>query len=57
MIKRAITETISLKLGTGKAVLLFGPRQTGKTTLLHQLFDTRPALGMKATEKLDWGNE
>jgi predicted AAA+ superfamily ATPase len=42
MIKRAITETISLKLGTGKAVLLFGPRQTGKTTLLHQLFDTRP---------------
>lgn len=44
MIKRAITETISLKLGTGKAVLLFGPRQTGKTTLLHQLFDAKPGV-------------
>lgn len=44
MIKRAITETISLKFGTGKAVLLFGPRQTGKTTLLHQLFDAKPGV-------------
>lgn len=44
MIKRAITEIISLKLGTGKAVLLFGPRQTGKTTLLHQLFDAKPGV-------------
>ena len=39
MIKRAIHDTISGKLGAGKTILLFGPRQTGKTTLLHQLFD------------------
>lgn len=44
MIKRAITEKISAKQGTGKAVLLFGPRQTGKTTLLHQLFDAKPGV-------------
>jgi predicted AAA+ superfamily ATPase len=39
MIKRAIQEKISGKTGKGKAILLFGPRQTGKTTLLHILFD------------------
>ena len=41
MIERAIKKTISDKLETGKAILLFGPRQTGKTTLLHQIFDDK----------------
>jgi hypothetical protein len=44
MIKRVISEIIAGKLGTGKAVLLFGPRQTGKTTLLHQLFYGKPGV-------------
>jgi uncharacterized protein len=39
MIKRAIIGQITGKLGEGKAILLFGPRQTGKTTLLHQALD------------------
>lgn len=39
MIKRAIIKNITTRLGKGKAILLFGPRQSGKTTLLHQIFD------------------
>lgn len=34
MIKRQLEEIISQKLFTGKAIILLGPRQTGKTTLL-----------------------
>jgi len=41
MIERAIKPHISDKLGKGKAILLFGPRQTGKTTLLHQILDEK----------------
>jgi predicted AAA+ superfamily ATPase len=41
MIKRGISRKIIDKLELGKAILLFGPRQTGKTTLLHQLFDDK----------------
>lgn len=39
MIIRAIADHITDRLGKGKAILLFGPRQTGKTTLLHQVLD------------------
>ncbi|MHC1707855.1 MAG: ATP-binding protein [Bacteroidales bacterium] len=39
MIYRSITKSIRDKMGKGKAILIFGPRQTGKTTLLHQLLD------------------
>ena len=38
MIKRILTETIRSKRGTGKAIILMGPRQVGKTTILHHLF-------------------
>ena len=41
MIQRALSSLISEKFNSGKAVLVFGPRQTGKTTLLHQLLDHR----------------
>lgn len=44
MINRAITNKVSEKLNTGKAILVFGPRQTGKTTLLHQIFDNKPGI-------------
>ncbi len=44
MIKRAIAENISGRSGKGKAILLFGPRQSGKTTLLHQIFDKKKAV-------------
>lgn len=42
MIKRVARHLITDKLNKGKVILLFGPRQTGKTTLLHQIFDDVP---------------
>jgi hypothetical protein len=36
---------------------VFGHMVDADGEYANQLFDTRPALGMKATEKLDWGNE
>jgi hypothetical protein len=37
MIKRAIEPQIQAKIGKGKAVILIGPRQVGKTTLLKKI--------------------
>lgn len=37
MIKRQLENTILSKLKTGKAIILLGPRQTGKTTLLEKI--------------------
>lgn len=42
MIKRDIEDKIRDKIGKGKAIALFGARQVGKTTLLHQIFDEMP---------------
>jgi uncharacterized protein len=41
MIGRILQETIKSKLHSGKAIILLGPRQVGKTTLLHTLFDNQ----------------
>jgi predicted AAA+ superfamily ATPase len=38
MITRNIEQSITEKLGRGKAILIMGARQVGKTTLLEQLF-------------------
>jgi len=37
MITRELQKDISEKFGKGKAVILFGARQVGKTTLLHEI--------------------
>lgn len=37
MISRLITNKLQDRLGKGKAIILLGPRQVGKTTLLHLL--------------------
>jgi len=42
MIKRILEQRIRDKCFKGKAILLFGPRQTGKTTLLNTLFSHTP---------------
>jgi predicted AAA+ superfamily ATPase len=42
MIHRQLGETLQSKLGTGKAIILTGARQTGKTTLLQTLFGGQP---------------
>ena len=39
MIKRILQDTIQKKFSLKKAIIILGPRQTGKTTLLKQLID------------------
>jgi len=43
MIKRILQKTILQELNTGKILVIYGPRQTGKTTLLHKIFDRMDA--------------
>ncbi|OQX72446.1 MAG: ATPase [Bacteroidetes bacterium 4484_276] len=39
MIKRIVEKNILEKLKTGKAIIILGPRQTGKTTLVKKVLD------------------
>ena len=41
MIKRLLTERIEKKLNSGKVIVLYGPRQCGKTTLLKMLVERK----------------
>jgi predicted AAA+ superfamily ATPase len=41
MIKRQLSEIISQKLFKGKAIIITGPRQVGKTTILRELIGNR----------------
>ncbi len=43
MINRLQQDTITSQLGKGKAIILIGPRQVGKTTLVRQLVQQSPA--------------
>ena len=44
MIKRTLQNTLSAKIGTEKAIVVVGPRQVGKTTLIKQLLEGVPHL-------------
>lgn len=44
MLRRSLENTIKSKLGKGKAILLIGPRQVGKTTLIKEVLQDRPYL-------------
>lgn len=44
MIKRILSKTLLEKFGKGKAILLIGPRQVGKTTLIYNILDKRKFL-------------
>ncbi|MDR0970295.1 MAG: AAA family ATPase [Lentimicrobiaceae bacterium] len=51
MISRILTESISSRLGSGKAIIVMGPRQVGKTTMLRTLFpDTEYVLFLNGDE-------
>lgn len=41
MIQRRLTSIIHKKLGTGKAIIVLGPRQVGKTTLLKDIAENK----------------
>ena len=38
MIQRILDETVQMRLNKGKAIILTGARQVGKTTLIEKLF-------------------
>lgn len=44
MIKRALEEKIKNRFGSGKVILLIGPRQVGKTTLFNKLLQNKEYL-------------
>lgn len=44
MISRSLEEKIKNRFGTGKAILLIGPRQVGKTTLFNKLLENQDYL-------------
>ncbi|MFI3286089.1 MAG: ATP-binding protein [Rikenellaceae bacterium] len=44
MVDRVIKDAITAKLGSKKAIILMGARQTGKTTLLRELFSAEEAI-------------
>ena len=41
LIKRLLEDKINKSLFHGKAVILFGPRQVGKTTLINSILEKR----------------
>lgn len=44
MINRILENTVKQRLGSGKAIILIGSRQVGKTTLLRKILDDREYL-------------
>ncbi|HRN42541.1 MAG TPA: ATP-binding protein [Vicingus sp.] len=42
MYSRSLTNLISAKIGKGKAIVVIGPRQVGKTTLIKKLMENKP---------------
>jgi predicted AAA+ superfamily ATPase len=53
MIERTLLPLLKQRLFSGKAILLFGPRQVGKTTLLKQLIDSKEEVLWLNGDELD----
>ena len=52
MIHRILKDTMQARFGKGKAIILIGARQVGKTTLLKELFeDFSSALWLNGDEQ------
>lgn len=52
MIERILKEQIVQRMGQGKAIIIFGARQVGKTTMLHELYkDNDDVLWLNGDEK------
>lgn len=50
MYNRTLFNRISAKIGKGKAIILLGPRQVGKTTLINQILEGKPHLFLDADD-------
>jgi uncharacterized protein len=50
MISRLLAPIISAKMGKGKAIILVGPRQVGKTTLINSIIQDKPHLFLDADD-------
>ena len=50
IIQRSLQKAIYNRMFKGKAILLFGPRQCGKSTLIHQILEDRPFLYLNGDE-------
>lgn len=50
MYKRSIQERVESKLGKGKAILIIGPRQVGKTTLIKNILKNKDYLFLDADD-------
>lgn len=53
MIRRKLEGIIRERVGTGKAIILLGPRQVGKTTLVKRLFSNDPSMMWLNADELD----
>lgn len=51
MIERYLGKIIQSKLGSGKAIIVFGARQVGKTTLLKEMFAGEDTLWLNGDEE------
>jgi predicted AAA+ superfamily ATPase len=52
MLQRTLYKLLSEKLFKGKTILLIGPRQVGKTTLIHQILEQKEYLFLNGDDPL-----
>jgi hypothetical protein len=52
MYKRFIGDLIREKIGKGKAIILSGPRQVGKTTIINEVLKKIPHLFLDCDDPL-----
>jgi uncharacterized protein len=50
MVERLLSPLLQKKLTGNKAIIVLGPRQVGKTTLLHQLFEKKDTLWLNGDD-------
>jgi uncharacterized protein len=53
MIKRILAKTLESSLFKGKAIILYGARQVGKTTLINDLFQNKKSVLKISGDDLD----
>ena len=54
MIERQLKNIIEQKIGDGKAIIVLGPRQTGKTTLIENILSEKENIFVSDIEIFDF---